>query len=58
MLLKAIVQDVGHITVGKLYETAGIVHVNNEAFVIVFTDDHKWSAAHIEFFVPAIERSE
>jgi hypothetical protein len=58
MLLKAVVDDVGHITKGRLYETTGLVNVNHEAFVIVFTDDRRWTAVHIEFFEPAIERSE
>jgi hypothetical protein len=58
VLLKAIVDDVGHVTKGKLYETVGLINMSHAAFVIVFTDDRRWTAVHIEFFEPAIERSE
>lgn len=60
MLLRAIETDTGHITIGKVYESVGIIgtgFMGEELMVIVFNDSGEWMGVDITFFEPAVERS-
>lgn len=60
MLLRAIATDVGHITAGKVYESAGVLDIGQfgyEIMVIIFNDSREWAAIDMSFFEPAVERS-